>query len=193
MVRLPPLDPESIEDPRVRKGFEDMERRMGEVTENLRILAHKPVYVELIGMVSDAIDAPTEIDAALKQLVELKTARLNGCEYSVDLLEGCLLRKGIGEAKLRELDFHEESTLFDDREKIALKFTERMVLDAVDDTLFQEARRTFKIEEMLELVMTIALESFYCLVNRTLGLKPQGFRDRAVSEIEEAAAARDAG
>ncbi|MGH7558649.1 MAG: carboxymuconolactone decarboxylase family protein [Gemmatimonadota bacterium] len=193
MVRLPPLDPESIEDPRVRKGFEDMERRMGEVTENLRILAHKPVYVELMGMVSDAIDAPTEIDAALKQLVELKTARLNGCEYSVDLLEGCLLRKGIGEAKLRELDFHEESTLFDDREKIALKFTERMVLDAVDDTLFQEARRTFKIEEMLELVMTIALESFYCLVNRTLGLKPQGFRDRAVSEIEEAAAARDAG
>ncbi|MGH7563631.1 MAG: carboxymuconolactone decarboxylase family protein [Gemmatimonadota bacterium] len=190
MVRLPPLDPESIDDDRVRKGFEDMERRMGEVTENLRILAHKPIYVELIGTVSDTIDAPTEIDPALKQLVELKTARLNGCEYSVDLLEGCLLRKGVGEAKLRELDFYEESTLFDDREKNALKFTERMVLDAVDDTLFHETRRTFTIGEMLELLMTVALESFYCLVNRTLGLKPQGFRDRALAEVE--AAERDA-
>ena len=193
MVRLPPLDPERIEDERVLKGFKDMERRMGEVTENLRILAHKPLYVELIGTVSDTIDAPTEIEPALKQLVELKTARLNGCEYSVDLLEGCLLRKGIGEAKLRELDFYEESTLFDDREKSALKFTERMVLDAVDDTLFHETRRTFTIEEMLELLMTVALESFYCLVNRTLGLKPQGFRDRAVSELETESAREDAG
>lgn len=193
MVRLPPLDPERIQDQRVLKGFEEMERRMGEVTENLRILAHKPLYVELIGTVSDTIDAPTEIEPALKQLVELKTARLNGCEYSVDLLEGCLLRKGIGEAKLRELDFYEESTLFDDREKSALKFTERMVLDAVDDTLFHETRRTFTIEEMLELLMTVALESFYCLVNRTLGLKPQGFRDRAVSELETESAREDAG
>ena len=193
MVRLPPIDPVDIEDERVRQGFDDMARRMGEVTENLRILAHKPLYVELIGTVSDTIDAPTEIEPALKQLVELKTARLNGCEYSVDLLEGCLLRKGIGEAKLRELDFYEESTLFDDQEKSALKFTERMVLDAVDDTLFHETRRTFTIVEMLELVMTVALESFYCLVNRTLGLKPQGFRDRAVSELETESAREDAG
>ena len=193
MVRLPPVDPESIDDERVRRAFEDMERRMGEVTENLRILAHKPIYAELIRAVSDTVDAPTEIDATLKQLVELKTARLNGCEYSIDLLEGCLLRKGVGEAKLRELDFHEESSLFDDREKIALKFTERMVLDGVDDTLFHETRRVFTIQEMLELVMSVALESFYSLVNRTLGLKPQGFRDRALAEIEGAAAERDAG
>lgn len=193
MVRLPPVDPESIEDERVRKEFQDMQRRMGEITENLLILAHKPLYVELIGTVSDTIDAPTEIDPALKQLVELKTARLTGCEYSVDLLEGCLLQKGLGEAKLRELDFYEESTLFQDREKLALRFAERMVLDAVDDTLFHQTRRTFTTEEMLELVMTVALESFYCLVNRTLGLKPQGFRDRALTEIEEAAAGRNTG
>ena len=193
MVRLPPVDPESVEDERVRRGFEDMERRMGEVTENLRILAHKPIYAELIGAISDAVDAPTEIDPVLKQLVELKTARLNGCEYSIDLLEGCLLRKGVGEAKLRELDFYDESSLFDDREKTALKFTERMVLDGVDDTLFHETRRAFTIDEMLELVMSVALESFYSMVNRTLGLKPQGFRDRALAEIEEATAGWDAG
>jgi alkylhydroperoxidase family enzyme len=184
MVRLPPIDPGAVLDERVQKGFDDMARRMGEVTENLRILAHKPLYVDLIRSVSNTIDAPTEIDAELKQMVELKTARLNGCEYSVDLLEGCLLQKGVGEAKLRELDFFEESTLYSDLEKIALEFAERMILDAVDDTLFHETRRSFSIEEMLELVMTIALESFYCLVNRTLGLKPQGFRDRALAEIE---------
>lgn len=193
MVRLPPVDLEDIEDERVRKGFDDMARRMGEVTENLRILAHKPLYVELIRSVSNTIDAPTEIDPELKQVVELKTARLTGCEYSIDLLEGSLLEKGVGEAKLRELDFYEESTLFDEREKIALKFAERMVLDGVDDTLFHETRRSFTIEEMLELVMTVALESFYCLVNRTLGLKPQGFRDRAISRIEETAARPEGG
>lgn len=180
MTRLPAVDPAAVErDPRIQAGFQDMEARMGEVTQNLRILAHKPLYVDLIRCVSDAIDAPTEIDGALKQLLELKVARLTGCEYSVDLLEACLLKREVSEAKLHELDYYEESTLYDDRERLALKFAEQMVLDAVDDSLFHAVRQSFSIVETLELVVTVGLENFYCLVNRTLGLKPQGFRAAA--------------
>jgi AhpD family alkylhydroperoxidase len=186
MPRLPAVDPAGIEDPRVRAGFEDMVRRMGEVTQNLAVLAHKPEYVDLVRGVSDAVDAPTEIDPALKQLVELKVARVNGCEYSIDLLEGCLLGRGVSEAKLHELDFYEDSRLFDDRERLALKFAERMSLDAVDDELFHEMRGVFTIVEILEIVVSVALETFYALVNRTLGLKPQGFRDRALRAASEA-------
>lgn len=178
MSRLPGVNPEEIDDPRVRRVFASMEDRMGGVTENLRVLAHKPEYAELIHSVSDAIDAPTEIDPMLKQMVELKVARLHGCEYSIDLLEGCLLEKGVGEDELRELDFHRDSTLFEDRVKLAFTFTEKMVLDAVDDELFHAVRRAFTLQETLELIVTVALETFYALVNRTLGLKPQGFRGR---------------
>jgi len=180
MTRLPGVEPGSVEDERVRAAFEEMSARMGEVTENLRVLAHKPEYVDLIRAVSEAIDAPTEIDSVLKQMVELKVARLHGCEYSVDLMEACLLENGVGENELHELDFHRDSNLFDDRRKLALTFAEKMVLDSVDDELFGEVRRTFTLQETLELVVTVALESFYALVNRTLGLKPQGFRERAI-------------
>ncbi len=182
MARLPFVDPDTIEDSRVRAGFDDMQRRMGEVTENLLVLAHKPLYVELIQKVSEAIDEPTESDPVLRQIVELKVARLMSCEYSIDLLESVLLSSGVAEAKLHELDFYPESTRFDDREKLALRLAEQMVLDAVDDELFHEVRQTFSVVETLELVVTIALESFYCLVNRTLGLSPQGFRDRVARE-----------
>lgn len=188
VARLPAVDPDQVQDPRVRAGFEDMIRRMGEVTENLAVLAHKPAYVDLIRGVSDAIDTETELEPELKQLVELKVARVHGCEYSVDLLEGCLIRRGVAEAKLHELDFYEESKLFDERERLALQLTERMVLDAVDDTLFQQVRSRFSIVETLELVVSVGLESFYALVNRTLGLKPQGFRERALSERPAAGA-----
>ena len=188
MARLPAVDTEAIDDPIVLEGFRDMERRMGEVTENLRILAHKPVYVELIRAVSEAIDSPTELDRILKQLVELKVARLTGCAYSIDLLEGALIEKGVEEAKLRELDFYEESTRYDDDERLALRLAEKMVLGSVDDALFAEARRRFSIRQTLELVVTVGLESFYCLVNQTLGLKPQGFRDRAIGARAEAGA-----
>lgn len=187
MARLPAVDRENVTDERVRAGFEDMERRMGRVTRNLAILAHKPVYVDLVRAVSESIDAPTEIEPVLKQIVELKVARLTGCEYSIDLLEGCLIEKGVSEARLHELDFYEESSLYDERETLALHFTERMVLDAVDDTLFAEARRTFSIVETVELVVTVALEHFYCLVNRTLGLDAQGFRQRATAAAGETA------
>lgn len=169
----------------MREGFEDMRERMGEVTENLRILAHKPRYVDLIRAVSETIDAPTEVDPALKQLLELKVARLNGCEYSVDLMEGLLLRNGVSEAKLHELDYYEESNRFDARERLALHFAEKMVLDGVDDGLFDEVRRQFTIVEVLELVVIVALENFYSLVNRTLGVEPQGFRERARREVRD--------
>jgi alkylhydroperoxidase family enzyme len=182
MTRLPGVNPEELEDPRVLEVFASMEERMGGITENLRVLAHKTEYAELIRSVSDAIDAPTDIDPVLKQMVELKVARLHGCEYSIDLLEGCLLDKGVEEDELRELDFHRDSSLFDDRAKLALTFTEKMVLDDVDDELFHAVRRAFTLQETLELVVTVALETFYALVNRTLGLKPQGFRQRAAEE-----------
>ena len=190
MARLPAVDPDTIQDPRIRRGFEDMMRRMGEVTENLAILAHKPIYVDLIQCVSTAIDSETAIDPALKQLVELKVARLNGCEYSIDLLEGCLIGRGVSEAKIHELDFYEESTLYDERERLALQLAEQMVLDAVGETLFQQVRQTFSIVETLELLVSVALETFYSLVNQTLGLKPQGFRERALAERAAAAAER---
>lgn len=184
MTRLPGVNPEEIEDERVLAAFAAMDERMGGITENLRILAHKPEYAELIHSVSDAIDAPTEIDPVLKQMVELKVARLHGCEYSIDLLEGCLLEKGVSDDELRELDFHRDSTLFEDRIKLALTFTEKMVLDAVDDELFHAVRGAFTLQETLELVVSVALESFYALVNRTLGLQPQGFRQRAAGAGE---------
>lgn len=177
----------------MRRGFEDMVQRMGEVTENLAILAHKPIYVDLITSVSKAIDAQTEIDPVLKQLVELKVARLNGCEYSIDLLEGCLIRRDVTEAKLHELDFYEESTLYDEREQLALRLAEQMVMDAVGETLFHQVRQSFSVIEILELVVSVALENFYSLVNRTLGLKPQGFRERAIAERAAAGAPDPAG
>ena len=191
MSRLPGVDPEGQLEPAVRAVFDDFARRMGTVPDNLRVLAHKPTYVDLIRSVSQAIDAPTDGDPVLKQLVELKVARLHGCEYSIDLLEGCLIEKGIGEDALHELDFHRDSTLFDERAKLALTFAEKMVLDAVDDELFALVRRSFSLTETLELVVSVALESFYALVNRTLGLRPQGFRDAALAGrgVENSAAA----
>lgn len=181
MTRLPAVDPDSIEDERVRAGFDAMIERMGEVTHNLRVLAHKPVYVDLVRAVSEAIDAPTEIDPVLKQLLELKVARLTGCEYSIDLMEGELLRKGVEEATLHELDFYEESSRFDERRKLALRLAEKMILDAVDDELFTRVRQEFSLVETLELVVTVALEGFYSTLNRTLGLKAQGFREKALA------------
>jgi alkylhydroperoxidase family enzyme len=186
MTRLPGVDPAELDDPRVLAVFASMEDRTGGITENLRILAHKPEYAELLRGVSDAIDAPTEVDPVLKQMVELKVARLHGCEYSIDLLEGCLLEQGVGDDELRELDFHRDSTLFEERRKLAFTFAEKMVLDSVDDELFQLVRRTFSLQETLELVVTVALETFYALVNRTLGLKPEGFRQRARESGERA-------
>jgi alkylhydroperoxidase family enzyme len=99
----------------------------------------------------------------------------------------------VTEAKLHELDFYEESTLYDEREQLALRLAEQMVMDAVGETLFHQVRQSFSVIEILELVVSVALENFYSLVNRTLGLKPQGFRERAIAERAAAGAPDPAG
>ncbi len=45
----------------------------------------------------------------------------------------------------------------------------------VDDDVWAEARRHFSERELIELVVAVAMETFYNRVNSALGIESQGF------------------
>ena len=82
-----------------------------------------------------------------------------------------------GAAKLEALPDWRASTLFSDKERVALDYAERMTITGqkVDDALFGRLRGHYAENEIVELTAAIALENFRSKFNPALGVEGQGF------------------
>ena len=87
------------------------------------------------------------------------------------------MQAGAAVEKIQEVPRFMESPLFDERERVALEFAERMTItgEKVDDELFARVRRHFSETETVELAATAALENFRSKFNTALGIEAQGF------------------
>lgn len=82
-----------------------------------------------------------------------------------------------GEAKLAALMDWRDSALYNETERLALDYAERMTVTGkkVDDALFARLKQAFSEAEIVELTAAIALENFRSKFNPPLGVEAQGF------------------
>jgi len=87
------------------------------------------------------------------------------------------MQAGATVEKIREVPRFRESPLFQERERVALEFAERMTItgEKVDDGLFSRVRRHFSEDETVELAAAAAFENFRSKLNVALGVEAQGF------------------
>lgn len=87
------------------------------------------------------------------------------------------MRHGAPIEKIQGIGRFRDSPLFDDRERLALAFAEKMTItgEKVDDDLFRRVRQHFSEAEVVELAATVALENFRSKFNVALGVESQGF------------------
>lgn len=87
------------------------------------------------------------------------------------------MQAGATVEKIQEVPRFRESPLFQERERVALEFAERMTItgEKVGDGLFSRVRRYFSEAETVELAAAIALENFRSKLNVALGVEAQGF------------------
>ena len=69
-----------------------------------------------------------------------------------------------------------ESPLFTPAERAALRYAEEMTLSSIDvpDQVFEELRRHFNTEQIVDLTATIALENMRARFNRALQIESDG-------------------
>ena len=79
--------------------------------------------------------------------------------------------------KLAAVSEYESCDLFTLAEKAALRYTEEMSAGSVDvsDEVFEELRRHFNDNQIVELTAVIALENFRARFNRALQIPADGF------------------
>lgn len=68
------------------------------------------------------------------------------------------------------------SAHYDERERVALEYTDRITVtgEDVDDDLFARLGSHFSSEEIVELTFVVAYENFQSKMSRPLRVEPQG-------------------
>jgi alkylhydroperoxidase family enzyme len=82
---------------------------------------------------------------------------------------------GVSDEKILALDDYATSPLYDEKERVALEYAERMTFtdQDVDDDLFSRLRGFFDEDALVELTATIAWENSSSKFNRALRVPSQ--------------------
>jgi alkylhydroperoxidase family enzyme len=93
-------------------------------------------------------------------------------------------KQGITEQQLLEINF-ETSSAFSELEKLVLRYSAAMTETPVEvpDELFEELRRHFNPQQMVELTSAIAWENYRARFDHAFGVEAEGFSEGAACAI----------
>lgn len=162
----------------VRLIFAAQRRKHGAELEPARLWGRLPrsfLFLTLLYRSIDRADSP--IEPALRALVQVRVARINWCDFCVDLNGAAALARAVAQEKLAALDDYERSPLFTERERAALAYAEAATDPArrVDDACFARLRARFDEQAILELTALVAFQNLSSKFNAALAVPAQGF------------------
>lgn len=116
------------------------------------------------------------VDAALRSLVSVRVAQLNGCAFCVDLNAYNLLQATGSTGKAEAVDRWRESEIYSDRERAALDHAEAMTDTARRVTPAQIAalETYFDDDGVVALTAWIAFQNLSAKFNSALGAEDNG-------------------
>jgi len=99
-----------------------------------------------------------KIETKLLHLIELRVSQLNGCAFCIDMHSKDLRAAGETEQRLYLLDAWRETEFYTERERAALAWAEAVTFVTnghVSDEIYEEARKQFSEEELVDLTFAI--------------------------------------
>jgi AhpD family alkylhydroperoxidase len=96
------------------------------------------------------------VEPALYHLIKLRASQINGCAFCLQMHTDQALRHGETTERMMALDAWEESPLYTDKERAALRWTEEMTLIAdsgASREAFEELKEHFSEEEIGWLIL----------------------------------------
>jgi len=98
------------------------------------------------------------IEHSLLELVKIRASQINGCAFCLDMHTIDARAAGETEQRLYLLEAWREAPFYSERERAALAWTEAVTLvseSQVPDDLYEEARRHFSEEELVNLTWAV--------------------------------------
>src|SRR5574341_841955 len=168
--RLKPLPPSHT--PELAPAFDAVAKNLGFVPNSMLIMQRKPKLVQaLAGLLAAIWDPGGEVDRGFKRLVAHVASRAAGCRYCMAHTAGGALHFGVDDAKLEAIWEYRTSALFSPAERAALDFAlaAASVPNDVSDAMFEEMRKHWSENQIVEIVGVIAAFGFLNRWNDTMG------------------------
>ncbi len=135
---------------------------------------------EINKMMEHGFSLPKE----LRFLLHTHISEINQCHFCIDISRAFAASEAGSKAieKLDKLSNFRDDPAFTPAERAALAYVEEVSqTKTVSDDTFDELRRHFSETEIAEIAMLTALENYYNLVNRPLGIESDGLCAVALS------------
>ena len=164
MARIPYADLTREE---VQPLVQKIKAERGEVLHLYRMLMHSvPVATGWLSYLT-AIRQQCKLSAALRELVIMRVAHINGAPYEADQHRPFALKAGVSEAQLDALsNWSAQAQIYDPVQQDVLAYTDAMTTHVhVPDDVAAAVRQHFDHEQLVELTATIAA---YNMVSRFL-------------------------
>ena len=170
MARLPllPIEPA---DEVTAAVFETFRREGRDPIALYRALAHSPLMLRAYAGLAQGLRYEAQTPRALRELMILRTAQLTGSEYEWAHHRAMAAANDVPEEKVRALAAWRSSTLFDERERAALRSVEEIHDVALSDEAFAELERAMGTPATVELVLLTAFYEAVARIIQALGLE----------------------
>lgn len=117
------------------------------------------------------LDKKLTLSPELVLLIRQQVARINVCEFCLDIARAFAIQASMDQAKLDALGQYQTSTLFTERERAALDYVTELTKEKkVDPDTFARMARHFSERQVCEIVWLIATEHVYNLTNIGLNI-----------------------
>ncbi|MBO4122623.1 carboxymuconolactone decarboxylase family protein [Cupriavidus gilardii] len=163
MAAIPYAD---LSAPDIQPLAERIAAERGSVLHLYQMLLHSPPVAEGWLTYLTAIRQKSSLPGALREMVIMRVAIINGASYEADQHAPIALKEGMTQAQLDALPEWQRHALFTDVERAVLAYTDAMTRDIrVEPAVFAEVARHFSHRHLVELTATIAA---YNMVSRFL-------------------------
>ncbi|HXS79665.1 MAG TPA: carboxymuconolactone decarboxylase family protein [Gammaproteobacteria bacterium] len=119
------------------------------------------------------------LEPSLLELVKMRSSQLNGCAYCLDMHSKDARAAGETEQRLHLLDAWRETSLYSERERAALAWTEAVTLvadDHVPDDVYDEASNHFTEDELVSLTLAIVAVNGWNRLNIAFRMEAGNYR-----------------
>ena len=157
----------------VRALFFFQRRKYGVVFEPTKVWARRPKLLwSFTQMFKKLFNKKALIDPQIRGLICVKVAETNHCPFCIDMNAALYLEAGGDEKKLLALENFEESELFSPKEKVSLRFAEKVTHceDKVSDELFSLLKEHYTEEAIVELTALITFQNMSAKFNAALDI-----------------------
>ena len=168
MPRLEPLPETELGE--FEETFRPARERLGGVPNSVKIMARRPEITKAWSAMSAKIMGPGTVDRALKTMVGHVASRAAGCNYCMAHTAHAGELLGVPAEKEEALWEFENSPLFDEGERAALRVAlgAGQVPNCVSDDDFDALRAHFDDTQIVELIAVISMYGFLNRWNDTL-------------------------